>query len=91
MAGWLAVGLPAPARASGVHDCVCALTARRFPFNFPMDRRPADPLTGWAAMNKPITHLLTDFLPMLKERGVTDADIDTMLRDNPRRLLTGAA
>jgi phosphotriesterase-related protein len=73
------------------HDCACALTARRFPFNFPKERRPADPLTGWAAMQKPLTYLLTDFLPMLKARGVSDADIDTMLRDNPRRLLAGAA
>jgi predicted metal-dependent phosphotriesterase family hydrolase len=38
-----------------------------------------------------MTHLLTDFLPRLRDRGVTNADIETMLRDNPRRLLTGEA
>jgi predicted metal-dependent phosphotriesterase family hydrolase len=27
---------------------------------------------------------------MLRERGVTDADVETMFVDNPRRLLTGS-
>jgi predicted metal-dependent phosphotriesterase family hydrolase len=57
----------------------------------PREKRPAQPLQAWAATHKPLTHLLTEFTPMLKVRGVTDADIDTMLRDNPRRLLTGGA
>ena len=70
------------------HDCVCSLSAARFPFPFPKERRPKDN-KAWAASLKPMTHLLTDFLPRLKARGVTDADIDTILRDNPRRLLTG--
>ena len=30
------------------------------------------------------------FVPMLLERGVTEADVETMLVDNPRRLLAGA-
>jgi predicted metal-dependent phosphotriesterase family hydrolase len=32
---------------------------------------------------------LTNFVPMLKARGVSDADVDVMLLDNPRRLLAG--
>jgi phosphotriesterase-related protein len=73
------------------HDCVCSLTAPRFPFPMPKEKRPQNPAKSWAEKQKPLTFLLTDFLPKLKARGVTDADIDTMLRDNPRRLLTGAA
>jgi phosphotriesterase-related protein len=73
------------------HDCVCALTAPRYPFAVPKERRPAGGPKEWAQKRKPMTHLLTDFLPRLKTRGVTEAQIDTMLRDNPRRLLTGEA
>jgi predicted metal-dependent phosphotriesterase family hydrolase len=29
-------------------------------------------------------------VPMLRERGVSDADVETMFVDNPRRLLTGS-
>ena len=32
--------------------------------------------------------VLRDFVPMLKERGISDAAIETMLSDNPRRMLT---
>ena len=34
--------------------------------------------------------VLRDFVPMLKERGIPDATIETMLSDNPRRMLTFA-
>jgi len=34
--------------------------------------------------------VLQDFVPMLRERGITPAQIDTMLCDNPARLLTFA-
>jgi phosphotriesterase-related protein len=37
----------------------------------------------------PYTHLFTNFLPMLRARGVTEADIATMLDDNPRRFFAG--
>jgi predicted metal-dependent phosphotriesterase family hydrolase len=40
---------------------------------------------------KPPTYLLTDFVPMLTARGVTPEEIEIILRDNPRRLLTGVA
>jgi len=69
-------------------DCVCAMIMSRWPFPGP---NPANPLKAWAERNKPYTHILTHFVPLLRERGVSDADIDVMLRDNPRRLLTGRA
>lgn len=34
-------------------------------------------------------HISRDVLPALREHGVTEAQIDTMLVDNPRRFLTG--
>jgi phosphotriesterase-related protein len=34
-------------------------------------------------------HLLRSFLPLLKERGVTDEEIRVMLVENPRRVLAG--
>jgi phosphotriesterase-related protein len=70
-------------------DCVCSLTAPRTPFWMPKERRPADPLRGWADTHTPCTYLLTDFVPLLKAQGLTEADVDLMLRDNPRRLLSG--
>jgi predicted metal-dependent phosphotriesterase family hydrolase len=39
---------------------------------------------------RPYTFIVTDFVPTLLERGVTEADVETMLVDNPRRLLAGA-
>jgi phosphotriesterase-related protein len=72
-------------------DCVCAMTAPRFPFrlpdNIPMEHRPS-PKT-WPKMTKPMSYVLTDFVPRLLKRGVSQTDIDTIFRDNPRRLLTG--
>ena len=38
---------------------------------------------------RPYTYIVTDFVPRLIERGVTDADVETIFVDNPRRLLTG--
>jgi predicted metal-dependent phosphotriesterase family hydrolase len=32
--------------------------------------------------------VLRDFVPMLKERGIPIATIETMLSDNPARMLT---
>ncbi len=39
---------------------------------------------------RPYTYIVTDFVPMLLDRGVTEADIETIFVDNPRRLLTGS-
>lgn len=35
------------------------------------------------------THLFKRIFPKLRERGITDADLDTVLIDNPRRYFTG--
>lgn len=35
------------------------------------------------------SHLFTDFLPMLRDRGLTDADIAVFLDANPRRFFAG--
>ena len=43
----------------------------------------------WQVWKRPYTYLVTDFVPRLLDRGVTEADVDTMLVDNPRRLLAG--
>jgi predicted metal-dependent phosphotriesterase family hydrolase len=35
-------------------------------------------------------HIFTDFLPLLRDRGVSDEQIEIMLVDTPRRILTGS-
>ena len=35
-------------------------------------------------------HLFESFVPLLKQRGIADGDIDLMLRDNPHRLFSGS-
>ena len=45
---------------------------------------------AWQVTKRPYTYVLTDFVPMLRDRGVTDADLETIFVDNPRRLLAGA-
>ena len=37
----------------------------------------------------PYTYLFTDFVPMLRQRGLSDAEIFSMLDDNPRRFFAG--
>jgi phosphotriesterase-related protein len=39
----------------------------------------------------PYTYLFTDFVPMLKSRGMADHEIDSILLDNPRRFFAGEA
>lgn len=36
------------------------------------------------------SYIFTDFVPMLRERGMTDAEIFSILDDNPRRFFAGA-
>lgn len=48
---------------------------------------------GWRLDHEPTAahgydYLITSFLPRLRTRGVSDADIKTMLEDNPRRVLS---
>jgi phosphotriesterase-related protein len=39
---------------------------------------------------RPHTYVFTDFLPLLRDRGIDDATIDAIFADNTRRFLTGA-
>jgi phosphotriesterase-related protein len=54
------------------HDTSCYLDM--------IDPRVAAMLTSWSYL-----HIHDDVLPYIRERGVTEAQIDTMLVDNPRR------
>ena len=75
-------------------DHTCTMTAPRRSFWSPPELRAAmEPMREqieWQVWKRPYTYLVTDFVPMLLERGVTEADVETMLVDNPRRLLAGA-
>lgn len=75
-------------------DHICVPTGRRGIFWTPPERRAAAAARrqeiDWQVTDRPFTYLTTGFVPMLLERGVTQADVDTMLVDNPRRLLCGS-
>jgi phosphotriesterase-related protein len=75
-------------------DHICALTAPRSSFWVPPEYRDAASTRReeieWQVWKRPYTYILTDFVPRLLERGVTDADVETIFVDNPRRLLAGA-
>jgi phosphotriesterase-related protein len=75
-------------------DHICALTAPRPSFYVPPEHREAAAARreqiSWQVWQRPYTYIVTDFAPKLRERGVTDADLDTIFVDNPRRLLTGS-
>lgn len=75
-------------------DHICALTAPRPSFYVPPEHREASAARreqiAWQVWQRPYTYIVTDFVPMLLERGVTEADVETIFVDNPRRLLTGA-
>lgn len=68
-------------------DCICTMTAPRLPFAMPpgVSMSPAQFLAG----NKPLSYVSTVFAGMLRDRGITEEQCDTVFRDNPRRLLTG--
>lgn len=74
-------------------DHICTLTAPRPSIYVPPERREARAAMAeqidWQVRGRPYTYLVTDFVPELLERGVTAPDVETMLVDNPRRLLTG--
>lgn len=61
------------------HDASCYIDW------FPPDTKDA------AAPNWHFTHIHDDVLPALRERGVTDEQITTMLVDNPRTYFSGKA
>jgi len=75
-------------------DHICAITAPRPSFYAPPEARAAmaqrRPEIDWQTTDRPFTYITTDFVPMLHERGVTEADVETIFVDNPRRLLAGA-
>lgn len=51
----------------------------------PPGTKPADILPNWS-----LTHIFERIIPQLKADGMTDADFETILVDNPRRFLSGA-
>jgi phosphotriesterase-related protein len=75
-------------------DHICVQTSPRPAFYIPPELREAAAARReeieWQVSERPYTYLTTGFVPMLAERGVTEADIETILVDNPRRLLTGS-
>jgi phosphotriesterase-related protein len=69
------------------HDATCAAFLGRpiFSGKYVMTQEQVDALMpNW----KP-THLFQNILPALKQRGVSQADIDTMLIENPKRYFAG--
>jgi phosphotriesterase-related protein len=75
-------------------DHICTLTAPRSPMYVPPEHRAAraelrDHIQ-WQVSKRPYTFIVTDFVPRLLDRGVSDVDVDTMLVANPRRLLAGS-
>ncbi|MFM8303202.1 MAG: phosphotriesterase [Actinomycetota bacterium] len=75
-------------------DHICVATAPRPAYWVPPEYRAAAATRraeiDWQVSDRPYTYLTTDFVPMLLDRGVTEADVETILVDNPRRLLTGS-
>lgn len=69
-------------------DCVCNLKAAKVPFALSSGIKIE--IGQFLANMKPMTHVLTVFADKLRERGITNEDLDVIFRDNPRRLLTGA-
>ena len=59
------------------HDASCYL-----------DWIPGEVDTSVTMPNWHYLHISNDVLPMLRDAGVSDSDIDLMLRDNPRRLFS---
>lgn len=76
------------------HDASCCFQSPRFPYPLPEgmpESMSAELMPAMVqTMNLPFTYLFTEFLPQLAQRGVDDATINSILVDNPRRLLTGS-
>jgi phosphotriesterase-related protein len=75
-------------------DHICTMTAPRSPMYVPPEQRAArakfQPIIDEQTTGRPYTYIVTDFVPRLLARGVTEDDVETMFVDNPRRLLTGS-
>ncbi len=61
--------------------------ARQVP---PEEQARIDALKAEGNWPPPYTYLFTDFVPMLRARGLSDAEIFSMLDDNPRHFFAGA-
>ena len=60
--------------------------ARQIP---PEEQMKIDALKAEGSWPPPYTYLFTDFLPLLRARGLTDSEIFSILDDNPRRFFAG--
>jgi phosphotriesterase-related protein len=69
------------------HDATCAAWLGRPIFAGKYVMQPAQ--VEALMPNSEPTHLFKRILPQLRERGVSNADIDTMLVENPKRYFTG--
>lgn len=55
----------------------------------PAEQAMIDGLRAEGKWPPPYSYIFTDFLPMLRARGLSDAEIFSILEDNPRRFFTG--
>ena len=62
--------------------------ARQVP---PAEQAHIDALRAQGKWPPPYSYLFTDFVPMLRERGLKEAEIFSILEDNPRRFFAGEA
>jgi len=62
--------------------------ARQVP---PAELAHIDALKAEGKWPPPYTYMFTDFMPMLRDRGLTSAEIFSILDDNPRRFFAGEA
>ncbi|GAC1411034.1 MAG: phosphotriesterase [Actinomycetota bacterium] len=74
-------------------DHACCLRSPRFPFHVRDDMRASVYENVWPLVRQEMTershaYLFTDFLPMLRERGIGEDSIERIMVDNPRRLLS---
>ena len=60
--------------------------ARQIP---PDEQARIDTLNAEGKWPPPYTYLFTDFVPMLRQRGLSDSEIFSILDDNPRRFFAG--
>jgi phosphotriesterase-related protein len=75
-------------------DHLCCLPAPRDPYWVPPGRtewfdREVRPALEEQMFARPHTFIFTDFLPRLTARGVDPSVVESILTDNPRRLLIG--
>lgn len=74
-------------------DHMCCLRSAKFPYLVPESLAATfdqiKPMIEEQAFGRPHTYLFTDFLPLLSKRGVGEVTMESVLTDNPRRLLAG--